>query len=120
MVDCVCNTVIPCNAKELESFGSKRPASMTIVGIVRTGFSWAPWKKPAKKATKEPRDPNSKDLFEDPKYADAQGQRVLKSVKMYSFSKVDGRQADKGPRDEDTWSIIYVGQTIQFKFHDFM
>lgn len=82
--------------------------------------SFAPWKKPKKGAPREPRDPTAKNLFEDPGYAEAQGQRAMKSVRVYSFHKVDGKNADKGPRDDDTTSVIHVGQTIHFQIHDFM
>ena len=121
LVDCVCNTRIPCTADALKEFG-KAHVSVTVLGVVKLGFAYAPWKKPSKKnAAKEPRDPNAKNLFEEPTFADAGGQRVMRSVRVYSFSKPsDGKLADKGPREDDIFSLITVGQTVHFQIHDFM
>ena len=89
--------------------------------VLQAGWAYAPWKKPDKKnASREPWDPNSKNLFEEPTFADANGQRVPRSIKMYSYSKVENRLADKGPREDDTWGVITVGMTVHFQFHDFM
>lgn len=116
VLHCIANTAIPCNLKEHEKNG-KGHVNLTIVGIKNVGWAYAPWKKP-KANVKSVRDPSAKCLFEQGEIADSGINRAMLDVKMYAFAR-EGT-FDKGPREDESYSVLKVGHTLHFKIHDFM
>ena len=92
--------------------------SVTIVGIAKEGWCYAPWKKPKSNKDKSARPTDAKNLFEVVEVADHLGQKAIRRVKGYSFER-EGK-ADKGPRLDDVNFELAVGMTLRFKIQTFM
>ena len=90
---------------------------MTIIGIAKEGWCYAPWKKP-KGGAKSTRAPEAKQLFEVVDVAERNGQRAMRAMRLYAFER-EGK-TDKGARHDDMNAEISVGTTLRFKIHDFM
>jgi hypothetical protein len=108
------NTSIPCTKERLGA--EKGHVSVTVIGIKKVGWGYAPWKKSAKGGKTS--HGAVQNLFEDPKRLEKNKEYVFQSIKMYSFPR-EGK-ADKGPRCDDICTTIEVGQTLHFSLQDFM
>ena len=104
---CVANTRVPCKQ---EVMGKQKVVSLTVIGVKKTGWSYAPWKKAAKNQKKVASDVKTQPLFEVDSWVrdDGTGDRVIKGVKVFSYTK-EGKQ-DKGPRSDDLCSVVEIGQ----------
>jgi hypothetical protein len=108
------NTKIPCSLEEFHK-NAKTHLSCTVVGIKQLGYTYAPWKK-NKKSGEKPE--GTKKLFEEGQSLCVQHERIYTSCKVYSFPR-EGK-ADKGPRVDESCTIIELGQTLHFMLFDFM
>ena len=90
---------------------------MTIVGITKEGWCYAPWKKP-KGGAKTVRSPDAKQLFELADVAERNGHRAIRAMRVFAFER-EGK-SDKGARQDELVADIAVGMTLRFKIHDFM
>lgn len=90
---------------------------MTVVGITKEGWCYAPWKKP-KGSTKTVRSPDAKPLFELADVAERNGHRAIRALRVFAFER-EGK-SDKGARQDELVADIAVGMTLRFKIHDFM
>ena len=108
---CVCNSRIPCTAKELANMGKTR-FTVTVLGV-STGYAYAPYKKP-QQGKKVSKDPNAKPLFEEV-YANG----TVSAVKMYSFKKAKSN-FDRDERDDSIVSTLHIGQIVSFFIQPFM
>jgi hypothetical protein len=104
----VTNAKIPCTLKEFAEMGSKVKFTVTVLGVSKLGWAYAPYKRAAatKKQVKQVKDPNSRPLFELMK--DSEG---IKGVQMFSFKKANSN-FDRGEHDPTVSACIHIGQVL--------
>ena len=83
--------------------GTKVKISVTILGVSKMGWAYAPYKK-AIGNKKTVKDPNSRPLFELVKSNDK-----FTGVTMFSFKKANSN-FDRGDHDSSVFATLHIGQ----------
>lgn len=104
---------VPTTAADQAEVKAKRLVG-TILSFPKLGFISAPYCKKAKAG--------AKDQQQQPKpllVAASTAAGEVTAVKVYGFSKVNSNY-DKGPRDDDYFSTLRLGQTLNFYLNEFV
>ena len=83
--------------------GTKVKISVTILGVSKMGWAYAPYKK-ATGNKKTVKDPNDRPLFELVKSNDK-----FTGVTMFSFKKANSN-FDRGDHDSSVFATLHIGQ----------
>ena len=83
--------------------GTKVKISVTILGVSKMGWAYAPYKK-AIGNKKTVKDPNARPLFELVKSNDK-----FTGVTMFSFKKANSN-FDRGDHDSSVFATLHIGQ----------
>jgi hypothetical protein len=103
---CVTNSKIPCTKKEFLQMGTKVKISVTVLGVSKIGWAFAPFKK-ATGNKKSVKDPNAKPLFEMVRAGDK-----FTGVTMFSFKKANSN-FDRGDHDSSISATLHIGQVCE-------
>lgn len=112
IVRMVTHSLIPTTAADQADHKAKRVVG-TILSFPKLGFVSAPYVKKAKAGKEQPAPP--KRLLEP---ATVEAGEVT-SVQVYTYAKASSNY-DKGPRDDEAFSTLHLGQTLTFYLNEFM